>query len=105
VRVVSGDSPRNEGSGDWRSSASCRNEDPELFFPIGTTDRALTQLQKAKAVCRSCRVQQPCLDWVLRSEPPGQEAGVCGGLDEGERRSLKRRAARAQQPSLAGHKP
>jgi WhiB family transcriptional regulator, redox-sensing transcriptional regulator len=102
---VSGASQQSASSGDWRSSASCRNQDPELFFPIGTTDRALTQLQKAKAVCHTCPVQQPCLEWVLRSEPLGQEAGVCAGFGESERRSLKRRAARTPQPSLAGPKP
>jgi WhiB family transcriptional regulator, redox-sensing transcriptional regulator len=104
VRVVSGERRRSDCSGDWRTSAACRNQDPELFFPIGTTDRALTQLRKAKAVCQTCPVRAPCLDWVLRNEPLGQEAGVCAGLGEGERRSLKRRAARAPQPSLAGPK-
>jgi Transcription factor WhiB. len=90
---------------DWRSRAACRNEDPELFFPVGTTERALVQLHKAKAVCRMCPVQEPCLAWALRSEPIGQEAGVCAGLSEGERRALKRRAARTPQPSLVGPKP
>jgi WhiB family redox-sensing transcriptional regulator len=89
---------------DWRNHAACRSQDPELFFPIGTTDRALAQLQRAKAVCRTCPVQAPCLDWALRSEPIGQESGVAAGLSEGERRALKRRAARAPQHSLAGPK-
>jgi WhiB family redox-sensing transcriptional regulator len=89
---------------DWRNHAACRSQDPELFFPIGTTDRALAQLQRAKAVCHACPVQEPCLDWALRSEPIGQESGVAAGLSEGERRALKRRAARAPQHSLAGPK-
>jgi WhiB family transcriptional regulator, redox-sensing transcriptional regulator len=89
---------------DWRNHAACRSQDPELFFPIGTTDRALAQLQRAKAVCHTCPVQAPCLDWALRSEPIGQESGVAAGLSEGERRALKRRAARAPQHSLAGPK-
>ena len=42
---------------DWRNHAACRSQDPELFFPIGTTDRALAQLQRAKAVCHTCPVQ------------------------------------------------
>jgi WhiB family redox-sensing transcriptional regulator len=100
--VVTGISPGAASSGDWRSAAACRNQDPELFFPIGSTDRALTQLQQAKAVCAGCPVQRPCLEWVLRCEPLGQEAGVCAGLGEGERRSLKRRAARTPHASLAG---
>jgi WhiB family transcriptional regulator, redox-sensing transcriptional regulator len=101
---MSAETHHRDGPGDWRSRAACRNEDPELFFPIGTTDRALTQLEKAKAVCRTCAVREPCTEWVLRSEPLGQEAGVCAGLTEGERRSLKRRAARTPQHSLASPK-
>lgn len=41
------------GSGvDWRHNAVCREEDPELFFPIGNTGPALLQIEEAKAVCR-----------------------------------------------------
>lgn len=90
---------------DWRNDAACRDQDPELFFPVGTTDRALAQLKKAKAVCHSCPVQEPCLQWALGSEPIGQESGVCAGLSEVERRSRKRRAARTPQPTLSGPKP
>ncbi|MDQ1619288.1 MAG: WhiB family transcriptional regulator, redox-sensing transcriptional regulator [Actinomycetota bacterium] len=76
---------------DWRDRAACREEDPDLFFPVGTTGPALLQIQEAKAVCRTCAVLQPCLEWALTS---GQEAGVWGGLDEEQRRALRRRAAR-----------
>ena len=37
---------------DWRDRAICREDDPELFFPIGTSGPALLQIQQAKAVCR-----------------------------------------------------
>lgn len=37
---------------DWRHQAVCREEDPELFFPIGNTGPALLQIEEAKAVCR-----------------------------------------------------
>jgi WhiB family transcriptional regulator, redox-sensing transcriptional regulator len=80
---------------DWRERAACLNEDPELFFPIGTTGPALAQLQEAKAVCNSCPVQEPCLQWAMDSEPIGQGAGVCAGLTEDERRALKRLTTRA----------
>jgi WhiB family transcriptional regulator, redox-sensing transcriptional regulator len=90
---------------DWRDRGACRSEDPELFFPIGTTDRALAQLQQAKAVCRTCPVQKPCLHWALHSEPIGQTAGVLAGLSEEERREVRRLAARATQPSLARPEP
>jgi WhiB family redox-sensing transcriptional regulator len=77
---------------DWRHEAACRDEDPELFFPIGTTGPALHQIEDAKAVCRRCDVVTDCLDWALSS---GQDAGVWGGLSEDERRALKRRSVRA----------
>ncbi|MEU3901605.1 WhiB family transcriptional regulator [Streptomyces sp. NPDC045251] len=77
---------------DWRHRAACREEDPELFFPIGTTGPALLQIEEAKAVCRNrCPVMEPCLTWALDS---GQDDGVWGGLSEDERRALRRRAAR-----------
>jgi WhiB family transcriptional regulator, redox-sensing transcriptional regulator len=78
---------------DWRHRAACRDEDPELFFPIGTGGPALLQIDDAKAVCRSCNVIDDCLEWSLET---GQEAGVWGGLSEDERRSVLRRGVRAE---------
>jgi WhiB family redox-sensing transcriptional regulator len=78
---------------DWRHRALCRDEDPELFFPIGTTGPALVQIEQAKAVCHRCPVTQSCLEWALAA---GQDSGVWGGLSEDERRALKRRQARTR---------
>lgn len=78
---------------DWRHSALCRDEDPELFFPVGNSGPALLQIEEAKAVCMRCPVREQCLEFALSS---GQDAGVWGGLSEDERRSLKRRRARAR---------
>lgn len=71
----------------WLIKAACRGEDPELFFPIGTTGPALQQTEAAKKVCRRCEVIDTCLDWALRT---GQDTGVWGGLSDLERRTLKR---------------
>ncbi|OEV09300.1 WhiB family transcriptional regulator [Streptomyces nanshensis] len=76
---------------DWRHNAVCREEDPELFFPIGNTGPSLVQIEEAKAVCRRCPVMEQCLQWALEF---GQDSGVWGGLSEDERRAMKRRAAR-----------
>ncbi|MFE4177140.1 WhiB family transcriptional regulator [Streptomyces sp. NPDC056909] len=76
----------------WRTSGACTREDPELFFPIGTTGPSALQIEEAKAVClHRCPVMATCRDWALET---GQDHGVWGGLSETDRRSLKRRAAR-----------
>ena len=67
---------------DWRHQAACRDEDPELFFPIGNTGPALMQIEQAKAVCRRCPVVEPCLKWAMET---GQDSGVWGGTSEDER--------------------
>ena len=81
---------------DWRSRAICRDEDPELWFPLGTTGPAERQIEEAKAVCRRCAVTSDCLHFALKS---GSDAGVWGGLSEDERRALKRRTARQRRAS------
>ena len=78
----------------WRDRAACLDEDHELFFPIGNTGPALIQIEEAKAVCRSCQVIETCLKLAVDS---GQDNGVFGGLSEEQRRSLKRRNARARR--------
>jgi WhiB family redox-sensing transcriptional regulator len=78
---------------DFRHLAACREEDPELFFPIGETGPALLQIEEARAVCRRCPVMEACGDWALAAGTDA-DAGVWGGLSEEERRSIKRRAAR-----------
>ena len=79
---------------DWRHEAICRDEDPELFFPVGNSGPAIAQIADAKVVCRRCTVMSDCLTWALES---GQDAGVWGGLSEDERRALKRRTARQRR--------
>ncbi|MGH8904497.1 MAG: WhiB family transcriptional regulator [Egibacteraceae bacterium] len=80
----------------WRQKAACLDEDPELFFPIGTTGRALDQIEKAKAVCQHCPVIQECLKWALDTN---QDAGVWGGMSEEQRRTLRRKRGRRGRPS------
>ena len=77
---------------DWRTRAACRDVDPEVFFPVGTTGPALRQIEFAKNICRACSVVDDCLMWAIDS---GQDAGVWGGLSEDERRAVKRRNLRS----------
>ncbi|UKD50849.1 WhiB family transcriptional regulator (plasmid) [Amycolatopsis sp. FU40] len=71
---------------DWRHAAACRDENPELFFPVGTAGPALQQAARAKAVCRRCPVRANCLAEALAT---GQGFGVWGEMSEDERRSLR----------------
>ena len=80
----------------WRSRAACLDEDPEMFFPIGTTRPASLQIERAKVVCLGCEVVKTCLSWAIES---GQDAGVWGGMSADERRALERRQARARRAS------
>jgi WhiB family redox-sensing transcriptional regulator len=75
----------------WREHSACKEEDPELFFPIGNTGPALLQIDEAKAVCRRCPVVERCASWALEM---GEAYGVWGGMSEADRRRIKRRATR-----------
>lgn len=80
----------------WTESAACRDADPELFFPVGTSGPALLQTAAAKAVCRRCPVLIDCLFWAL-DHPLEAEYGVWGGTDEFERRDLLRQLPRTRE--------
>lgn len=87
----------NTATDTWRAVSSCRDTDPDLFFPVGTTGPALEQIAAAKAVCNSCEAKEPCLEFALTTN---QDSGVWGGTSEEERRKL-RRAWVAQQRRAA----
>ena len=73
---------------EWRQMSACRDSEPSLFFPVGTTGPALDDIAAAKAICAQCSVQEECLQYALESN---QEAGVWGGYAEDERRRLRKR--------------
>jgi WhiB family transcriptional regulator, redox-sensing transcriptional regulator len=72
---------------DWRHQAACRDVDPDIFFPVGTTGPALAQVEAAKAICETCLVTRDCLQWAIDT---AQDSGVWGGTTEEERRTLRR---------------
>ena len=71
----------------WRLSAACRQVDPELFFPVGTTGPAIEQVGLAKGICQACSVQEACLAWAMRN---GIAFGIWGGTTEEDRHLLRR---------------
>ena len=72
---------------DWRDVSACRDTDPDLFFPVGTTGPAIEQIEAAKSVCNGCEAKDPCLDFALTTN---QDSGIWGGTSEEERRKLRR---------------
>ena len=82
----------------WIQHGRCIGEDPELFFPVGTTGPAVTQTLEAIAVCRACPVRAECLEWSLET---CQDAGVWGGVGEEERRDIRRRRRAASRGAVA----
>jgi WhiB family redox-sensing transcriptional regulator len=82
----------------WIERSRCIDEDPELFFPVGTTGPAIGQIEQAKALCAGCHVIEACLEWSLMT---AQDAGVWGGLSEEERREIRRARRRAAAATAA----
>ena len=80
----------------WRKDAACRDTSPDLFFPVGTTGPAIEQIENAKAVCRQCEAQAPCLEYALTTN---QDSGVWGGTSEEERRQLRKQYVARQRRS------
>lgn len=83
---------------DWRKNAACRDTDPDLFFPVGTTGQAVDQIEAARGVCFACDAREDCLEFALATN---QESGVWGGTSEEERRKLRKAwlAARRRRAS------
>lgn len=76
---------------DWRDRAACKGADHTLFFPsaaIGSGARP--DNDTALAICQTCPVQQPCLDYALALRP--RPDGIWGGTTESDRQRLRRRA-------------
>ncbi len=83
-------------SDEWRRNAACRDTDPDLFFPVGTTGPAIEQIDSAKAVCRRCDAQAACLEYALATN---QDSGIWGGTSEEERRGLRKQYQARQRRS------
>ncbi len=82
----------------WIEGARCIGEDPELFFPVGTTGPAVEQTEIARQVCLACHVIDECLEWSLQT---AQDAGVWGGMGEEERREIRRARRRVAAAATA----
>lgn len=73
----------------WQEKAACRGPHAAVFFPPGAPaerkDEREAREQRAKAICATCHVSGPCLDYAMKI---GETHGVWGGLNEAERKQL-----------------
>jgi WhiB family redox-sensing transcriptional regulator len=72
----------------WQVKAACRGPQATVFFPPSTFERKDEKLERerrAKAICATCAVKQPCLEYALRIREPH---GIWGGLSESERKRM-----------------
>lgn len=70
----------------WREEANCKGVPQGVFFARHGGDR----YDEARQICRACAVKQTCLEFALRNDC---QYGMWGGLNEKERRRLKRTRA------------
>jgi WhiB family transcriptional regulator, redox-sensing transcriptional regulator len=71
----------------WSDFAACKDEDPELFFPVSEVGPGERQTAQAKAVCARSPSKAVCLGYALDE---GLDHGVFGGMTADERRKLIR---------------
>ena len=72
---------------DWMLEGGFVYSDTELFFPVGSSIKAMKQANEAKAICMECPVVTECLEYAIRTN---QDSGIWGGTTEDERKSIRR---------------
>jgi WhiB family redox-sensing transcriptional regulator len=77
--------PREQDA--WRAQAACAGTDPDLFVPTHEGEPS----DKARYLCAVCPVHEPCLEHALTHH----EHGYWGRTTDRDRRSIRRRRARA----------
>ena len=78
--------------GDWAEHAACKGKTDLMFGqPDDTPLQMIVRARQAKAICATCPVTRPCLQFALDHN---ERHGVWGGLGPTERRHhIKRRVS------------
>jgi len=69
----------------WEARSACQGADPDLFFPAAEDQ---VSIDRAKAICDRCPVQDECLADALENRAGHGRWGIRGGFSEAERRYL-----------------
>jgi WhiB family transcriptional regulator, redox-sensing transcriptional regulator len=72
----------------WQVKAACRGPQAAVFFPpshFERKDEKREREERAKGICATCSVREPCLDYAVKIREPH---GIWGGLNELERKQL-----------------
>lgn len=72
----------------WMLDAACSFKNSDLFFPVGSSMKALKQSNEAIAICNECPVKIDCLEYAINTN---QDSGIWGGTTEEERKNLRRK--------------
>ena len=72
----------------WQVKAACRGPQAAVFFPpphFERKDEKVEREGRAKEICATCSVREPCLEYAIRIREPH---GIWGGLNELERKQI-----------------
>lgn len=70
----------------WREQAACKGMDVSIFFPPAGGE-GVKLANRAKKICATCPVTEPCLQYSLDMN---DREGVFGGFTGMQRRRFKR---------------
>ena len=85
--------PDTPSLGEWHSRGLCAGGDPDVFFPSHGDPGT-----RARQTRAACTVRHDCLRYAIDAD----EFGIWGGLDQDERRNLKRRQRRKKATACGG---
>ena len=77
--------PSAPALGEWHGRGLCSGHDPDTFFPSNGDHGT-----NARRTCAACPVRDDCLTYAIAAD----ELGIWGGLDQQQRRNLKRKRQR-----------
>ena len=79
---------------EWMNQAMCRQTDPGLFVPEGSSSDVHKAHQQAKKICSLCPVIEECRDYALDLASRSTLWGVWGGLHARQIHALATQRAR-----------